>query len=105
MSENHLQNHLLQEQTLNLKGRKPTIKIVSPSFFFLTNSNGVEYPFDQFESAAPDVPPLNLLTIPSQRGEKIRDGKREESNFASFAHQQPLLMYQHFYLLIQSTVP
>lgn len=102
VSENHLQNHLLQEQTLNLKGREPITKIVSPSFLFLTNSNGVEYPFDQFEAAVPDVPPPNLITIPPQGGEKIRDGKREESNFASFAHQQPVLVCQHFYALIQA---
>lgn len=105
MSENHFQNHLLQEQTLNLKGRKPITTIVSPSLVFLTNSNDVEYPFDHFESAVPDVPAPNLLIIPSQRGEKIRDGKREESNFASFAHQQAVLVCQQFYSLIQSTVP
>lgn len=86
MSEN-LQNHLLQEQTLNLKGTKLVTTIVSPFFSFLTNSNGVEYPFDQSESALPNVPAPNLLTILSQRGEKIRDGNREEFNFASFVYQ------------------
>lgn len=88
----------------NIKFKRKRTRIQNCLPFLLTSDKfqwcGIS--LYQFEAAVPGVPPPNLITIPPQGGEKIRDGKREESNFASFAHQQPVLVCQHFYALIQA---